>query len=101
MILSVLCILGFLGCFLNTISVFSLVPNHSRWYTIYFTFATVFTVFCLYELWMMKKWAFWGFLIYALVDGFICWQMWDWNLKTLVFIPLILVTSLVYYRRLS
>lgn len=68
-------------------------------------------ILCFFGLWLMKKWAFWTFLIYFILNTGINLQMELLNLKTLFFnpqdfasfalVPLTLITSLIFYRRLD
>src|ERR1700677_4791070 len=110
--LSILCIFGFLGCFLKTILVISpVIQAQGRWYAVYLTLSAVIMILCLFGLWLMKRWAFWAFLIYFILNTGINWGMGLLNLRTLLLnpqdfasfalVPLILLTTLISYRRLD
>lgn len=110
--LSILCVFGFFGCFLRTILVISpIVQAQGRWYAVYLSLSAIVMILCFFGLWLMKKWAFWAFLIYFILNTGLNWQMGLLNFKTLFFnpqdfasfalVPLTLLTSLIFYRRLD
>jgi hypothetical protein len=106
--LTVLCVFGFLGCFLRTILVMSpVIQVQGRWYAVYISLSAVVMIVCLCGLWLMKKTAFWAFLIYFIVNTGINWGMGLLHLKTIQdftsfsLVPLILITTFIFYRRLD
>jgi hypothetical protein len=112
LIITVLCVCGFMGCFFKTILVMApVVQVHGRWYAVYFSLSAVFMVFCLFELWQMKKTGFWGFLIYFVMNTGVDWGMGLLNFKNVLtnphdfasfaLVPFILLSGLIYHRRLS
>jgi hypothetical protein len=111
-VLSILCVLGLFGCFLKTIMVISpSVQNYGRWYAVYVSLSAVVMIACLCGLWLMKKWAFWSFLVYFIVNMWIYFEMGILNLKAIsldpqvsvsfALVPVTLLVTLIYYRRLK
>ena len=81
--LSVLCIFGLFGCFLKTILVISpSVQSYGRWYAVYLSLSAVFMIACICGLWLMKKWAFWYFFLYFIVNTGVYGGMGILNSKT-------------------
>jgi hypothetical protein len=112
MFLSILCVFGFFGCFLRTILVISpAVQAQGRWYAVYVSLSAVIMIICLCGLWLMKKLAFWAFLTYFILNTGINEAVGILNLKTILLnpqdfasfalVPLILLTTLIFYRRLD
>jgi hypothetical protein len=111
-LLSVLCVMGLFGCFLKTIFVIApSIQSYGRLYAVYLSVTTVLMIACLCGLWLMKKWAFWTFSIYFIVNAGVYWGMGILDPKTFfsntqavvsfALVPLTLLTTLFYYRRLS
>jgi hypothetical protein len=110
-LLSVLCIAGFLGCFLKMILVISPpVQDVGSWYALYLTFSTVYLVVCLVGLWSMRRWAPWAFFLYEMGDQFVYWKIGVWSRGPSDFghllipqvLPLaILAVAFLYYRRME
>lgn len=99
--LSILCVLGLAGCFLKMILVISpVVQSHGRLYAVYLSLSSVVMIACLAGFWMMKRWAFWGFLAYVAVDQTVYWHMGYWDPIAALLKGLILLVGLFYYRRL-
>ena len=101
-LLTILYVAGLIGCFLNMILVLSPpVREISPWYPVYLSLGTIYTIVCLYNLWLMRKWAVWAFGVYVLANQMACWKLGIWNEKALLFSGMILAASLFYYRRMS
>ena len=100
-VISLLCGLGLAGCFLKMIMVISpQVQAYGRFYAVYLSISTVVMIACLSGLWLMKRWAFWVFLAYVVLDQIIYWRMGHWDPKAPVLQMLILLAGIFYYRRL-
>ena len=95
MVLSILCGLGFVGCFLKMILIISpVVQSHGQLYAVYLCLSSVLLIGCLAGIWLMKRWAFWAFLAYAVMDQWVYWQMGYWDIKAFTLTGLILLANL-------
>jgi hypothetical protein len=100
-VLGILCGLGFAGCFLKMILVISpVVQAHGRLYAVYLSLSSVVMIVCLSGLWLMKRWAFWAFLTYVVIDQIVYWQMGYWDPKAPILQLLILLAGIFYYRKM-
>ena len=101
-ILTILCVVGFIGSFFKSILVISpMVQSHGRWYAVYISLSAAFMILCLCGIWLMKKQGFWGFLTYVLTDQGIYWRMGLWQPQAFLLSFFILVSCLIFYRRMK
>ena len=100
-IMTFLCILGFVLCFLGIVLVFSPgVQEKGRIFAIYFSFSFAFLAVCLGGFWMMRKWAFWAYAVFFAVNQAVSLVFQIWNPQSLM--PLIfLAIAAIYYRRMD
>ncbi len=101
-VLTVLCSLALLGCFLKMYYVFSgEIRLVSSWYPLYISLSTVFIVVCLYNLLLMRKWSFWAFAVFLIAHQIIQWRVNRWDISALALFLAIVVTAAFYYRRMD
>lgn len=101
-LLTVLCSLALLGCFFKMYYVFSgEIRQVSSWYPLYVSLSTVFIIFCLYNLFLMRKWSFWAFVIFLIVHQIVQWRVNRWNISALALFLAITITAAFYYRRME
>lgn len=101
-LLTVLCLLAFLGCFFKMYYVFSgEIRQVSSWYPLYVSLSTVFIIVCLYNLLLMRKWSFWAFVIFLIVHQIVQWRVNRWDISALALFLVIVVTAAFYYRRME
>lgn len=90
-IITVICVLGFIGSLLNFLMIFSEVAkNNGSWYTPYLIFLGIIGLICMVGLWKMKKWASYVYIGVLILNQFILIAMGTWNVVELVF-PAVLV----------
>ena len=100
-LLTILCVLGFLGAFLKYFLVLSPpVQEIGRAYALYLSLSTVFEILCLASLWSMRKWAVWGYLAYFLVHQGVHLWIGEWRWFAFLLQTALALTALAYYRRM-
>jgi hypothetical protein len=101
-ILTFLCFLALVGCFLKTYYIFSAEIRDVRsWYPLYVSLGTVFLIICLYNLCMMRKWSFWAFSVFLILHQIVQWEVNRWDISALALFLAIAVTGAFYYRRME
>jgi hypothetical protein len=99
-ILTFLCILGFIICFLGIILVFS--PDlqaKGKLFALYFSLNFAFLAVCLGGFWLMRKWAVLAYAGYFAVNQAVSLAFQIWTPQTLL--PLVfLAIAAIYYRRM-
>jgi hypothetical protein len=101
-LLTVLCLLALLGCFFKMYYVFSgEIRQVNSWYPVYVSLSTVFIMICLYNLFLMRKWSFWAFVIFLIAHQIVQWRVNRWDFSALALFLAITVTAALYYRRME
>jgi hypothetical protein len=99
-LLSLLCVAGLVGCFLKMILVISPpIQGVGPWYPAYLSASTVVLIICLCGLWLMKRWVFFLFIPYVLLDQWVYWHLGRWAPISFVLMGSLLAVSLIYHRR--
>jgi hypothetical protein len=101
-LLTVLCFGGFVGCFLNVILVISPpVQKFGGLYSSYLSLSTIFVIFCLSGLWMMKKWAVVAYSFYMVINQLVYIWMGNWNWFAFALPVAITLVGWFYYRKME
>ena len=101
-LLILICFAGLLGCCISLFFVLSPpVRNISSWYPAYVFFGIVYSIACLFNLLLMRRWAVWAYGAWVLANQLVCWKLNIWDERALTLSGLILAVSLLYYRRLE
>ncbi|HVZ80482.1 MAG TPA: hypothetical protein VHE12_06710 [bacterium] len=97
-ILTLLCVLAFLGCFLKIYYVFSSeIRAVARWYPVYVSMSTLLLMASLFGLMQMRRWGFHLFILFFLVHQVVQIAVGKWDIaSSLLFSALLLVGSLRY-----
>ena len=100
-IVTFLCILGFILCFLGIFLVMSPgIQDKGKLYAVYFSMSFTFLAICMGGFWMMRKWAFWAFALFFVINQTVSLIYQIWTSQTLM--PLIfLAIAAIYYRRMG
>lgn len=100
--LAALCIAGFVGCFLNGILVISPPAQKiSSWYPTYLSLSTLYVIFCLSGLWMMRRWAVMSYSFYMVVNQGVYLILGHWNWFALVLSGATTIVSWCYFRKMK
>ncbi len=101
-ILSVLCVLGFLGCFFKIPFVITLSGQGAEpWYAVYITFSTICTIVCLAGLWLMRKWGVIGYTLLMAINQWLYLSFRKWDANALIFSAAVALVGWIYYRRME
>lgn len=100
-LLSVLCVLAFIGCFFNMFIVISPPAQRvSSWYPAYLSLSTVFEIICLGGLWLMRRSAVIGMSFYTVLNQLVYYILGFWTPIALVLPGAITLLGWVYYRKM-
>ena len=98
--LRILVVAGLIGCFQKMILVISPpIQSVGSWYPVYFSISTVVLIICLTGFWLMKRWSFFLFVPYVLIDQWVYWHFDRWPPLSLPLMAALLITALFYFRR--
>jgi hypothetical protein len=89
--ITVICIIGFVGLLISIPLIFLPTTQQlASWYPLYLAISVVIGAVCMVGLWMMKKWAAYGYTVIFVVNQFILLAAGFWNIMSLV-IPAIVI----------
>ncbi|MFH1524744.1 MAG: hypothetical protein ABIF04_07240 [Chloroflexota bacterium] len=98
-VISVICILGFIGAAITIPTIFSSTARSiGAWYPPYLAFSAAIGLVCMIGLWKMKKWSVILYTAIAAVNQVIMLAMGVWNVLSL---PIILVVIAVMFSQFS
>ncbi len=101
-VLSILCVAGLFGSFINMIMVITpSIQAYGRWYAAYLSLSTVVLIICLSGLWLMKRWGLFVLIPCVLLDQWVYWVLDRWAPAAIILKGAILIVGLVYFRRLK
>lgn len=101
-ILTVLCVLGFLGCFLKMYYVFSTEIQSVRpWYPSYVSLSTILLMIALFGLMQMKRWGFFLFMVFFLVHQAVQVAVGLWDVASSLLFVAILLVGFHQFKKLS
>lgn len=98
LILTLLCVLGFLGCFLKMYYVFSSeIRSVSIWYPSFISLSTLLLMVALFGLMQMRRWGFILYIIFFVLHQVVQVAVKKWDVaSSLLFIALLLVGFLQF-----
>lgn len=101
-VITVICILGFIGAAVTIPMIFSDIAKAiGAWYPPYLAFTTVIGLACMVGLWMMKKW---GIIVYAgffAVNQVVLLTMGVWNVLSLIIPAIVIVIGLLQFSKMD
>jgi hypothetical protein len=66
--LTILCVAGFLGCFLKSVAVLSPPARSIPWFPAYLSLSSILGIVFLSGLWSMRRWGLWGYSLLAVAN---------------------------------
>lgn len=97
LLLTVLCLLALVGCFLMMMMVLSPpVRAVAPWFPAYLSLATTCSTVFLAGLWFLKRWALWGYTAVFLANQAVFLSLHQWNGRALVLTLPITLTAWYY-----
>ena len=97
-----LCVLGFVGCLLRMYLVLAPALRQVRpWYPSFISIATLFLLVCLYGLWMMRRWSAWTLGVYLIATVLVQWSVGLLETQSLALAAALSLTSVFYYRKMN
>ena len=98
-IITVICILGFLGAAITIPLIFSeLAKSVATWYPFYLAFAATIGVICMLGLWKMKKWGFYLYVALAIFNQIVMLIKGIWSPYGLM-LPVLLILIVANSRK--
>ena len=102
LILTLLCALGFLGCFIKIFYGFSTEIRSVRiWYPSYISLSTIVLMIALFGLMQMKRWGLFLFAAFFLIHQWVQWRVGLWDVGSSLLFAAILLVGVLHYKKLS
>lgn len=99
--LTVVCVLGFLGCFLKMFAPFSSEIQAVRtWYPSYISLSTILLMGLLFGLMQMRRWALWGSLAFIVIDQGVQFSLGRWAVAPALYFLLLLLAAIPSYKKM-
>jgi hypothetical protein len=96
-VISILCILGFIGVAFLVPKVFSTVARDiGAWYPPYIALVGVIGLICNIGFWKMKKWGFYGYVAFVVLNQVVMLSTGTW-LPTALIVPIIVIAIVAFY----
>ena len=96
-VITILCVLGFIGVLFVIPKVFSSVArNIGVWYPPYLAFIGIVGLICNIGFWKMKKWGFYGYVTFVVLNQIVMLSTGTWLPMALI-IPAVIIAVLAYY----
>jgi hypothetical protein len=101
-LLTVLCVLGLMGCFINMMMVLSPpVRDMAPWFPTYLSLSTLCSAIFLGGLWFLKRWALWGYSLFFISNQVVYLSLHQWNGYALVLPLAVTLTAWAYSRKMN
>jgi len=101
-ILTLLCVLGFLGCFLKMYYVFSSeIRSVSTWYPSFVSLSTLLLMAALFGLMQMRRWGFFLYLLFFVLHQVVQVAVKKWDIASSLLFTAILVVGFLQYKKLQ
>ena len=96
-VITIICILGFLGVLFVVPRVFSSAARDvGTWYPPYLAFIGIVGLICNIGFWQMKKWGFYGYVAFVALNQFIMLTTGTW-LPVALIAPVSIIAILAFY----
>lgn len=96
--MTVLCIAGFLGCFLKSIALLSPSARSIGWFPAYLSLSSILGILSLSGLWLMRRWGVWGYSLLAAANQAVYQFIGEGKWITLVLFWATTAAGWLYYR---
>ncbi|MDK9707026.1 MAG: hypothetical protein OEL83_08245 [Desulforhopalus sp.] len=98
-VITILCILGFIGVAFLVPKVFSTVAREiGFWYPPYLAIVGVVGLICNIGFWKMKKWGFYSYVLFVALNQIVMLSTGTW-LPTALIVPVVVIIILAFYLR--
>lgn len=98
-LLTLLCVLGLIGCFLNMMMVLSpVVRDLAIWFPAFLSLSTLLSAVFLGGLWYLKRWALWGYTGVFVSNQLVYLALQRWNASALILPLAVTLTAWAYSR---
>lgn len=102
LLITIICILGFIGGILVIPIVFSpMVEEIATWYPYYFAFTALVGFISLLGLWFMKKWGAYSYAGLTILNQIIALVMGLWNFMVLLIPFIVVVVSFIHISKMK
>jgi uncharacterized membrane protein len=101
-VITLLCILGFIGVLFMIPKVFSKVAQDvGSWYPPYLVFVGAIGLVCNIGFWKMKKWGFYGYVAFVILNQIIMFSTGTWLPMALIAPAIIIAILALYFKRMT
>ncbi|HOY48919.1 MAG TPA: hypothetical protein PL185_03070 [Flavobacteriales bacterium] len=101
-IITVICILGFLGAAITIPLIFSeLAKSVATWYPFYLAFAATIGLICMLGLWKMKKWAALLYTAFVAMNQLLLYTLGAWTLFSFIVPAVVVAIALSQLNKMS